>query len=261
MKGKIRISVVATGIDVDAPIKVPEVPSSPKTFAASDIRNEYRPVEKQVIEAVSGQGQRVFFDPGVSVDPELGVSEIRTADFGSRKVLDDIEAVTMVEEKITITTQDPKKETKRKPKELDPEEHEEILFEEDNETYQVSFASGLFEEEEDKFKKAAHKISKSEEKKYVEPAKSKKEGGFGLFGFMNRGNKAEAEKPKPTKAKKSEKESGFRMVEDDAEEVRVISDKKSHHNKGAKISKTPHPDDFSVEDDILNVPAFFRRKK
>ena len=282
MKGKIRISVVATGIDFDAPSRILEVSSHPKTFAATEIRTDNTSSEKQVIEAVAGNGQRVFFDPGISRDPEQEVEETKAADFQTRRILQEHTETVTAKEQVKVKVKEPKYEEEL----LMTREEEERFLEQidDHEGYQVSFDHGFFEEE-DKFKKVAKKISKSDKKFELEKANqvkkednkkesTKKEGGFGLFGFMNRKSssiedqpskltkldKIENKKPLPTKHKKLERHIEIKVSddEDELENIKMI-DKKSAP-KSVKITKT-NPEDFSVEDDILNVPAFFRRKK
>ena len=282
MKGKIRISVVATGIDFDAPSRILEVSSQPKTFAATEIRTDNTSSEKQVIEAVAGNGQRVFFDPGISRDPEQEVEETKAADFQTRRILQEHTETVTAKEQVKVKVKEPKYEEEL----LMTREEEERFLEQidDHEGYQVSFDHGFFEEE-DKFKKVAKKISKSDKKFELEKANqvkkedNKKEstnivGGFGLFVFLNRKSssiedqpskltkldKIENKKPLPTKHKKLERHIEIKVSddEDELENIKMI-DKKSAP-KSVKITKT-NPEDFSVEDDILNVPAFFRRKK
>ena len=282
MKGKIRISVVATGIDFDAPSRILEVSSQPKTFAATEIRTDNTSSEKQVIEAVAGNGQRVFFDPGISREPEQEAEETKAADFQTRRILQEHTETVTVKEQVKVKVKEPKYEEEL----LMTKEEEDRFLEQtdDHEGYQVSFDHGFFEEE-DKFKKVAKKISKSDKKFELEKANqvkkednkkesTKKEGGFGLFGFMNRKSssiedqpskltkldKIENKKPLPTKHKKLERHIEIKVSddEDELENIKMI-DKKSAP-KSVKITKT-NPEDFSVEDDILNVPAFFRRKK
>ena len=280
MKGKIRISVVATGIDFDAPSRILEVSSQPKTFAATEIRTDNTSSEKQVIEAVAGNGQRVFFDPGISREPEQEAEETKAADFQTRRILQEHTETVTVKEQVKVKVKEPKYEEEL----LMTKEEEDRFLEQtdDHEGYQVSFDHGFFEEE-DKFKKVAKKISKSDKKFELEEANqvkkednkkeiTKKEGGFGLFGFMNRKSSSIEDQPslakldkienqKPvTKHKKLERHVEIKVSddEDELENIKMI-DKKSAP-KSVKITKT-NPEDFSVEDDILNVPAFFRRKK
>lgn len=292
MKGKIRISVVATGIDFDAPIKLPEAANS-KTFAAIEIKTEARTSEKKVLDAVSGHGQRVFFDPGVLKDPELEITKTNE-DFEPRSALEEFsrpekprvvpKEIIVVEEEVDVVIEKEPEETKiskkvtvKKAKKDDEEEFDFSKESEEGEGFEVNFSDDLFDDEEDKFKKAAHKISKHQKEQKIE--EKPKKSGFGLFGFMNRGkedakevkevkeikaDKYHQEKPvklvKPVKVRKEKIEFSITDDEDDIDDLKILTDKKSSA-KAPKLSKAPEPDDFSVEDDILNVPAFFRRKK
>jgi cell division protein FtsZ len=284
MKGKIRISVVATGIDFDASSRIQENISQPTTFAASEIRSDNKSSEKQVIEVVAGQGQRVFFDPGISKEPQPEIEETKAADFQTGRVLQEYTETVVAKEPIKVKVKEPTFEeelatTKKEAYFLEPEEN--------HENYPVNFADSLFDEE-DNFKKVAKRISKTdkkfelpesgsvkkedEKKEEVKKEVPKKEG-FGLFGFMNRKSSVENQPPKlvdkieskytpPARHKKLERHVDIKISddEDDLENIKMVSDKKLAQ-KAIKVTKAPNAEDFSVEDDILNVPAFFRRKK
>ncbi len=258
MKGKIRISVVATGIDVD-------------DIVAHRNRDFSEPSRFRVNETDSGKKSDVvresqnksFFDIGNSIKPQE-------------------------EELIEINSDDlrPKKTYSKNPN-LDYGKSEEKREDENvssSNVGQISFFEQVKEEEEDvseKLKKAEEKISEAFAKASYKPKTSKQAvvtkkkessgSGFSLFGFMN-----------SSKSRDHEEDHFEEEHEDFIEEEKVI------HHKPKKVLKSSGESDLQevakrqkeffgstifdedsreeekeekIEDDILNVPAFFRRKK
>lgn len=118
-----------------------------------------------------------------------------------------------------------------------------------------------------KLSKAEVKISEASKAAKPIPKAKKESSGFNLFGFMN-GSKnkneqeetdfeEEEEKPKPVKksAPKEAKVSESKLQE-------VAAKKHQEFFGGATIFDEEKEDDVDekVEEDMLNVPAFFRRK-
>lgn len=249
MKGKIRISVVATGIDVDEfrreSLKAPET-HEPSRFKVNvtDTGSSKKTSEKS------------FFDPGISAKVEdEDVEEISDVNFKPKKSYSkdenqDYGKVEHHEQKHGLVDERGFAQVSFFGKEL-----EEKLREEE------------FDEEEMVEEKIEIKKSKAIEKSVKSKPAAKKEGsGFSLFSFMNSSKvkdegeneevleeveeimveKISVEKPKNLGAEKSQatekkRREFFSATIFDEEDVGIGSEK--------------------VEDDILNVPAFFRRKK
>lgn len=210
MKGKIRISVVATGID-------------PEDFKAyeNEGKKVYEPtrfrVEKE--EELQNKGVESFFNPGISIQID--------EDFPSEDVAVNSEKR---EVKKTITEED-------------------LFIEEEP-----------FQEMMEK-KSVVKKIEQKRENK--EESKEQSSGGFSLFSFMN-----------------ISKDKSDTSIEDDLDFYKNTSLENSSkttknglggdikRDKKSKISGEEETifDDkedniVEDEDDILNIPAFFRRKK
>ncbi len=243
MKGKIRISVVATGIDVEE-------------FRRDSLRSQesHEPSRFKVSFDEEKQETSVknFFDPGISAKPaNEDVEEISDVNFKPKKTY-------TKEENLDYG----KTENSHKKHELTDEkgftqisffgaELEEKIIDEDD-----------AEEEVVEEKKYAPKPAKSA------PAKSKKEGGgFSLFSFMNASKSSEisedegeeefekSQKPIVHKAEKIEKPKAEKKSEE--------AEKKRRQFFAATVldEEENQVKDDKFEDDILNVPAFFRRKK
>ncbi|MBM5782248.1 MAG: cell division protein FtsZ [Pelagibacterales bacterium] len=258
MKGKIRISVVATGIDVDDIVSHRNRDfSEPSRFRVSETDS------RKKSDVVKESPNKSFFDIGNAAKLEEELVEINSEDLK------------------------PKKTYSKNPN-LDYGKSEEKKEDENtslSNVGQISFFEQVKEEEEDiseKLKKAEEKISeafakatsKTRTSKPVIAAKKKEasSSGFSLFGFMN-----------SSKSRDHEEEEHFEEEHEDfVEEERVVSQKPKRvvKNSGesdlqevAKRQKeffgsTIFDEDSreeergeKIEDDILNVPAFFRRKK
>lgn len=236
MKGKIRISVVATGIDSDEYKKeVAKIQENnePSRFKAANYVNE----EKH---------NKGFFDPGVSLKPKEEVEEIVNNDFQPKKSYAKEENYSYGAHK-----QAPKEEINLQ---------EELFFDD--------LEDEIMAEEEEVTLIEAPKTRQSEmARPALSSAKKKKENsGFSLFGFMNN-----------SKGKEKEEEifdEDEPEIESIEEEVKIVKKVKYADEKPANANKK---DDLfaatifdeendnnsgrGLDDDILNVPAFFRRKK
>ena len=212
MKGKIRISVVATGID----------PEDFKNYH-SDNSKVYEPTRFRVEKEGSNNEIESFFNPGVSI-----------------KIDEDFP-----EEEIVTSPKKPVKKAK--------DEEEDLFIEED------------LEQEVQKVEKKSS-VKKVEQKQEKESKPEKEQAsGFSLFSFMN-----------------INKDKSDSSIEDDLDFYDNISLENSNKlstseiekpaKKDVKKSKISHEEETifdddkdeniaEEEDDILNIPAFFRRKK
>ncbi len=234
MKGKIRISVVATGIDEEE-------------FRRDAQKSNFEPSRFRVEGAAEKKSEtKSFFDPGASVRQEEEIEEISESSFRL------------------------KKQNHKKHEPI----AEEIIEEEE-----------FFELESEEFVEEIKIAAKPVKPK----AKAKKESsGFSLFSFMNSSKVAS----KPVEEFEEELEEEFEkpitqfmsaatFAEEkfaEAEEVEEISlpqekeskketksavEKKRNQFFGATVFDEEEEENnkSKFDDDILNVPAFFRRKK
>jgi cell division protein FtsZ len=256
MKGKIRISVVATGIDVEEYKK--EVLRVQENHEPSRFRVSF--------DDEKSEKSKNFFDPGVSLKPEKQeVEEITDINFKPKKSYSK-------EENLNYGKSDVHHDAKHK---------------KPAQTKQVSFFSNDIDDEmeEEIAKIKPEKAVEEEVKRKPEkaPAKEKKESsGFSLFGFMNPSkNKREEleeemeeegeveveikEEVMITKKTSAKKTAVVHHDEDEDEIVIEKADKKHKDFSKATIFDEEEKERKSSvgasDDDILNVPAFFRRKK
>lgn len=255
MKGKIRISVVATGIDVEEfkreSLKAQET-HEPSRFKinVSDNKNSKKT-------DVPVPAAKSFFDPGVAAQKaEEPIEEIGDENFK------------------------PKKTYQKEPNqnygkaEKNPEGVEESGF------TQVSFFadeseenfSNQFEEDEETFAEEEFEIKKSPVAPApAKPAPVKKEGGgFSLFSFMN-SSKVKEEKREEKREEREREEIQIKPIVSrvslDQPELTADKNQEAEKKRREFFSATIFDEDDAVEgerkidDDILNVPAFFRRKK
>ncbi len=234
MKGKIRISVVATGIDEEE-------------FRRDAQKSNFEPSRFRVEGAAEKKSEtKSFFDPGASVRQEEEIEEISESSFRL------------------------KKQNHKKHEPI----AEEIIEEEE-----------FFELESEEFVEEIKIAAKPVKPK----AKAKKESsGFSLFSFMNSSKVVS----KPVKEFEEELEEEFEkpitqfmsaatFAEEkfaEAEEVEEISlpqEKESKKETKSAVEKKRNQffgttvfdeeeeenNKSKFDDDILNVPAFFRRKK
>ncbi len=216
MKGKIRISVVATGIDEEE-------------FRRDVPKTTYEPSRFKV-ESDKKAPTKNFFDPGMaSLVEDEEISEISEVDFKPKK------PVTKKEESIVE------------------------LVEEEEEFFEVTSAQEEVVEEAKPQIKAA--VTKSKPKAKKESSSN----GFSLFSFMN--SSKISDEPE-AELKKGAEEMMIEEVIEEEEQARPKSSKKEEiEQKRKQFFGTTVFDDEEDEkpakfdDDILNVPAFFRRKK
>jgi cell division protein FtsZ len=249
MKGKIRISVVATGIDEEEfrrDTSKPYENNEPSRFKIVKTMDEKKSSAKS------------FFDPGVSLRPQnYEVEEISSTDFKPKKNYlkeenADYGRMELPEKKIEIT-QD-----------------------------KSSFAANFFDaemdnesdfEEKEKIIKIVEekKPLKSEEKPIKKAQKEKKESsGFSLFSFMNSSKikdefTDEEEKSfdefESTSTTKNNDKSEFKVAGISEEQNQEAEKKRREFFGSTVFDDEDKSEDRKFDDDILNVPAFFRRKK
>jgi len=289
MKGKIRISVVATGIDSEEFRR--------ESFKAKET-NEPSRFKAVVPETAKQNSSKSFFDPGISAKPvKSEVEEISDENFKPKKIFSKEENLNYGKESENLTSRFDQENTQK-----------ETVSNFFNETSTSSLNTNLVptktqiqpqieEHEEEEFHEEQEIVIKEkivekepEPKKPAKPAKSsekpkKDSGGFSLFSFMNNKEKSEEPLANPDsntssnifsesakipvdlltkdegKAKKikqiSESEPVAKISSQEAEKKRqqffgnTIFDEEPESNNSEQ----------KFEDDIINVPAFFRRKK
>ncbi len=285
MKGKIRISIVATGIDENEfsqPNQNADIAKS-RSQMVYEVKNIAKNAEDEVV-AAAMKDKKTFFDPGVPLQPKENLNRIIDEEFA--------------------TSQNPKQET---PKELpdtivDDEDflenssHFEDKFNrQQDDQYQNAMNSIAFEEKDvfDRVSETIHDLEekvknytskekqpvriedqkddykKDSQKKDINKKETHKKEGFSLFGFMNskseekpQKHKADTISPEAARAKITKKHTV--IIEDDEEDAPIARNSLPNNRKQEeiKIDKAADQKDFSDEDDdLLNVPAFFRRKK
>lgn len=258
MKGKIRISVVATGIDIEEfrrdSLKTQES-YEPSRFKVSFAANE----NSKKAEAESPLNTKSFFDPGVSVKQTYeDVEEISDINFKPKKSYSKEENMDYGREEIF-------------------REKKQNISEESGFT-QVSFFGNQLEEKiVDEEEQEVVSIKRVEEKKSViaiKPEKSshkskKENAGFSLFSFMNASkskenssvSEEEINEEEEIEEKKPAVKKSFEQEKTDTKKSQA-AEKKRQEFFGSTIFDEEESDEATgkVEDDILNVPAFFRRK-
>ena len=265
MKGKIRISVVATGIDVEEFKR--EALKTPETFEPSRFKvtfDDKSPSKKQ--ETVSAS--KSFFDPGVSAKVEdEDVEEISDVNFKPKKTyLKEAnqnygKSENIPEKKHEVTYKDGFAQVSFFGKELEEKLHEEDFDQEEE-----------VEVEEKIEIRKSEKTTKSSSKKTISP--KKESAGFSLFSFMNSSKVKDEESEEDfeeeveeVKIKPVKKQPPEEKRQEKREEVRAEKSQDAEKKRREFFSSTIFDEEETdvrndkMDDDILNVPAFFRRKK
>lgn len=240
MEGKIRISVVATGIDID------ELATSPQDEKNNSSRfniNAAQKDSKEVNDLIKDSDSSGFFDIGTAQKPDNDtISEINEVDLKSHE-----------EYSKEPNLDYGKNESGRSEQVLETEFAQISFFGDNNEDKK---------QEEEKKEEIDNNVNEREEEPKEETPKKKE--GFKLFGFLN--------KNKEKKKEKEEKSEEFSSIDDDVadEKEEVKKEKKTKLTQqeffGTNFDdETAHDDEETTEeasedDDVLNVPAFFRRK-
>ncbi len=289
MKGKIRISVVATGIDSEEFRR--------ESFRAKET-NEPSRFKAVVPETAKQNSSKSFFDPGISAKPvKSEVEEISDENFKPKKIFSKEENLNYGKESENLTSrfdqENKQKETVSNffnetstsslninlvptNTQIQPqiEEHEEKEFHEEQE---IVIKEKIVEKE-------------PESKKPAKPAKSsekpkKDSGGLSLFSFMNNKEKSEEPLANPDSnissnifsesakisvdllTKEEGKAKKIKQISDSEPVAKISSqeaEKKRQQFFGNTIfdeEPTSNNQEEKFDDDIINVPAFFRRKK
>lgn len=286
MKGKIRISVVATGIDSEEFRR--------ESFRAKET-NEPSRFKAVVPETAKQNSSKSFFDPGISAKPvKSEVEEISDENFKPKKIFSKEENLNYGKESENLA---PRFEQENKQKETVSNFFNETSTS-INSTPAPAKIQPQIEEHEEEFHEEEVEIEVKEKivekapepKKPVKPAKSsekskKDSGGFSLFSFMNNKEKSEeplanpdnkvssnifsesAKIPVDLLAKDEGKTKKIKLISDLEPEVKISSqeaEKKRQQFFGNTIfdeEVESNNSEQKFEDDIINVPAFFRRKK
>jgi cell division protein FtsZ len=289
MKGKIRISVVATGIDSEEFRR--------ESFKAKET-NEPSRFKAVVPETAKQNSSKSFFDPGISAKPvKSEVEEISDENFKPKKIFSKEENLNYGKESENLNSR------------FDQENRQkETVSNFFNETSTSSLNTNLVptktqiqpqieEHEEEEFHEEQEIVIKEkivekepEPKKPAKPAKSsekpkKDSGGFSLFSFMNNKEKSEeplanpdsnissnifsesAKIPVDLLTKDEGKAKKIKQISD-SEPVAKISSQEAEKKRQQFFGNTifdeepeSNNSEQKFEDDIINVPAFFRRKK
>ena len=260
MKGKIRISVVATGIDVEEFKR--ESFKSQESHEPSRFKVNLTSGESHRAKEVSPvSNTKTFFDPGaISKPSNEDLEEISDVNFTKKSYLK--------EENLNYGKAE-NNAAKRSGNE------EEILtqisfFEKNSETKSGDEnQSEIIEEEKIEITTITSKPARSRQK---DKKSNKKEGGFSLFSFMNSSkikNDFEDENEEKREEEKLEvKEYSPKKIANKNSEIREEKSNEAEKKRKEFFGATIFDEDESgdevlskAEDDILNVPAFFRRKK
>lgn len=256
MKGKIRISVVATGIDVEEFKR--ESFKSQESYEPSRFKVNLTSEENhRVKEVLPISSTKTFFDPGaISKPSDENLEEISDVNFTKKSYLK--------EENLNYGKAE---NHGAKRGENEEEVLTQISFFEKNSSDENQ--SEIIEEEKIEITKITSKPAKSRQK---DKKFSKKEGGFSLFSFMN-SSKIKNDFEDGNEEKKEEKnlevkQDFSKKIANQNPEIREEklseAEKKRKEFFGATILDEGESSDevlSNAEDDILNVPAFFRRKK
>ena len=254
MKGKIRISVVATGIDEEEyrseSFKI-STHEEPSRFRASlDKKTEAKKVS---IETVS---DKTFFDAGIakeSLNEEF--EEISETNFAAKRQYS--------KEENTNYGKADRAALEKHSKDSDFTQISFFSEEDEDSEEKIQQKSRAFHEEDDArpVKSVVRKKTKNE------PAVVKKEqnSGFNLFGFMNSGkNKVENRK----EIFEDEEQFELELAEQVKQKHKITNEKSQEAMKkkqeffgGTVFDEEKEEDGNKMDDDVINVPAFFRRKK
>ncbi len=244
MKGKIRISVVATGIDEDGFQNPASQDNSmrPKSQMVYEINSNILNNEESSPVPAS-PSKKTFFDTGLTTQPQQNLSQIDTEQFDYSKAIFE-ESEDNYEKTLDEKTEQPAK--------IIEKQYQSILsFDDDvDNSNQVTNKIHLLEERlENKTRYNVPKENKPVKK--TPKNEGQKKEGFSLFGFMNSGSKNTETPVTISELQNKINKKQTVIIEDDDEEEKMLLNR-------APIQKELADNE---EDDLLNIPAFFRRKK
>ncbi len=264
MKGKIRISVVATGIDIE------EFKREIKNDYGRDNSKAERHLEQNEVsrfkinlDGKEKNSEKNYFDPGfVQSNSGDEIEEINQDNFSTKKSY-----IAQENNEFEDNLDNNKNNITQKPINLS---NKSLNFFENDDFYDESIADDDAQDQEN-----IEPIAKEAEQKKKSPnsksskVKLKKESGFNLFGFMN-SNKAkitdlddEDENIIETNiAKHSKSKAHNHLGETNYDKSRSNAEMKRKQFFGETIfDDNVNNSGDNFEDEIVNVPAFLRRKK
>ncbi len=264
MKGKIRISVVATGIDIE------EFKREIKNDYGRDNSKAERHLEQNEasrfkinLDGKEKNSEKNYFDPGfVQSNSGDEIEEINQDNFSTKKSY-----IAQENNEFEDNLDNNKNNITQKPINLS---NKSLNFFENDDFYDESIADDDAQDQEN-----IEPIAKEAEQKKKSPnsksskVKLKKESGFNLFGFMN-SNKAkitdlddEDENIIETNiAKHSKPKAHNHLGETNYDKSRSNAEMKRKQFFGETIfDDNVNNSGDNFEDEIVNVPAFLRRKK
>jgi len=271
MKGKIRISVVATGIDIEEfkrEIKNDNSRDNTKTERYHEQNETSR--FKINLDGKEKNYDKNYFDPGVAqVNSGDEIEEINQDNFSAKRSY-----IIQENNQFEDNVDNDENDVIQKPINLS---NKSLNFFENDDFYDESIADENAQDQENIepiAKEIEHKKKSTNSKS--SKIKSKKESGFNLFGFMN------SSKTKITDLD-DEDENIFETntTKHSKSKAHTHSNEKNNHDNSHEKSKSKKDAEIkrqqffgetifddnvnnssdNFEDDIVNVPAFLRRKK
>ncbi len=264
MKGRIRISVVATGIDAEEFKR--EALKTPESHEPSRFKVTFDETSSRKKEALPVSAAKSFFDPGVSAKiANEDVEEISDANFKPKKSYQKEENQNYGNAKNVAAEKASEKKYKFSAQEAFDQD-DEIIGEEivvgtfyDNESESEIIEEKIQIKKTATFEKAQSLSSK--------PKPEKKEGGgFSLFSFMNASKSKEEKDEKPEEEVENSKvkqplKKPIQQQDNHAEKSSDTEKKRREFFSSTIFDEDHSKESGRIDDDILNVPAFFRRKK
>lgn len=253
MKGSIRISVVATGIDAED-FKQDLFSPGTKKIAENQDPQRFKVEERQEeneanSENVKEESTKDYYDIG-NVE-NIADEQIEEIDEVSFKTEENYSAEPNPEYGEELGNGESKEKTA-----VDGVEFSQISFFSNDEECDDGDSIKIQKKEEIELpKKLSKKLSKP-------TSKSKKEAsGFNLFGFMNGGNSSKEEEVLDEAPKVENIEVEPQPKEFDKDKTEEASKKHREFFGSTVFDEESDEESEKIDDDILNVPAFFRRKK
>ena len=270
MKGKIRISVVATGIDIEE-FKREIKNDIGRDNARNDRNSEQNEASRFKInlDGKEKNSDKNYFDPGVA-QVNLGdeIEEINQDNFSAKRSY-----IVQENNQFEDNIDNEESDAIQKPINLS---NKSLNFFENDDFYDESIADDDAQDQENIepiAKEVEHKKKSTNSKS--SKIKSKKESGFNLFGFMNSSktkitdlddedeNIIEANMAKHSKSKSY---GHLNEINNHSNHDKSKSKSDAEMKRKQFFGETIFDDNVNnsgdnFEDDIVNVPAFLRRKK
>jgi cell division protein FtsZ len=260
MKGTIRISIVATGIDSDDIVNVQTVNQNITNLKSrSQMVYEVENITERKDEVlnIATQGKKTFFDPGTIKEPNQNISQIIDEEFFNINSSDSKQEIISRSDNM-IDNKDFLDESQHNKQNFNPDKEDAFDYF-GNHNNHISWQQPTSEVEIDSHSWDQKSFAKKNAKN-----NAKKKGIFNLFGLMNK-DKDESEEEvgqyqipiKPSII--STAPTNKNIIEDnnqnDLTKNKFIEDNLQFGNMS--VCKN----DIEEDGDLLNVPAFFRRKK